>query len=266
MIKSIYIIILSAILLPACSEKQDTKTDKETIATMIKDEEGRENFSKAVSDSQIETLNALAASTEPPVSVRERTEVKEEQSTQVPVLPEKMIAGVEVRSALPDTYYNGAYIVEEVAAQSIRGKAGEADFTIYYKLPDVAAFNLDKGKQLSLDYNEATKDGSAHRRVVLSDKGDLVMLALEEGSLKPYETIIKDLRLSVSQGDEKQSGTVRITFNNERFSLKQGEKVLKQSGRHTYQFYLRSSYATNPDNVTTEGNPYFVKLYAYVVK
>ena len=143
----------------------------------------------------------------------------------------------------------------------------DEEFNIFYKVPvDNLESRIGAAADLSLTHESSIKSGSFNQLVILSEEERPLLLSINEGSSQPFNKSYQEIGLSVQQLiDEKtDENEVLVTFQDQEFTLKEGDRIIRQTEGGEIEFILITSYVRS-ENLMQEGQQYFVRLYAYAL-
>ncbi len=267
-LKYISLLIFSIFLLISCNKKQTV--NKENVSSFLKNEEAQEKWKQNATANDVKVLKDLA-NTDQLVSTRKKVVMKENTQDSIPdpVMPEAMVAGVEMRFGRAVNSYKGTITINAISENKITGSLDKDNTAeIFYKLPGKKSLPQAKtNANYLLDYSEDVISGSLNKRILVYDTRSPFLLLLEEGSQQAYSKYFEEIDLSVKQsiGKEDDSCYLNIVFQNQSFNLALGERIIKKSLSGEVEFFLKACYFQKGGNLLTEGMPYFVKLYVYRV-
>lgn len=256
------------IAITACQSPKSSDINSERINESLSSDAAKSHWKEVQDESSIKALESLKSETTVLVSDRRPEVIKEPETAPTlkdPVMPQELVASVQVRSGGNLENYRGNFRIRSVDENVIRGVVeNDAEFNIFYKIPNARLDASIKAEQnMELYYDSGVRSGSFNQTLFLKDGRRPVLLSIEEGSMTPFEKSYKDVELAVRQiiEDGKNTGAVEIRFGRDRFRLEQGERRLAKGQDGTVEFYLYSSYA-KPENTMEEGMNYFIRLFA----
>ncbi len=265
-INQIFLGVLVCVFLVACNSQPTI--NKENVSNYMKDEKAKEEWSKKTSDAQNEALKELAKFDQL-VTTRKKVAMQETSKDTLPdpVMPDNMVAGVEIRLGKTRSSYDGSFKIESIAQNKISGLLNDNSLSnIFYKLPTKKSLPQTKDNaEYALDYYEDVVDGTMTKRILVKDDRSPFLLLLEDGSNKPYNKYFESIDLRIIQGVDttKNSSSVRIEFQNQPFNLSLGERKIAKSFSGEVEFFLKGATYRRGDSGFEEGLPYFIKLYVY---
>src|SRR5262245_51898135 len=204
-------------------------------------------------------LDAQAANTLPPVSKIPAPDnpVSQRQVVRVgvaaskpkrPVIPDRTVITVEPFSEEEITSYNGRFEVISHEAGVLQGRLRDQTplFEIFYKLPGgKQIMHAQRSAVLNLTYRDDVLDNALQRRIVLRDPetSRTLLVAIAEGSHKPYRTEIKEIGLVIEQASEGENPPVTVRYAGQSVVLRQGEAKVIAKDKQQLRVHLLNSYA-----------------------
>jgi hypothetical protein len=243
------------------------------IMAAVPDSTMRERWAAAERAGTLPRLDALVVPAQP-VSTRQRVVMQDTTPRRRrPMLPEGTVADVRVFFEA-DTLMReqrGEVRVSEWQPGRVAGTLPNrpGQIVILYRLPGRPAGLVRRGAgRVDVTVREDVERASLRREVLLREGEAPVLFYLADGSDRPYERRFQELPLAVRQlqGDENAVAAVALQYGTEEFVLRPGERRVVSDAAGAVEFFLVSSYYTDPRAVSVaEGFPYYVRLMAYRV-
>ena len=210
-----------------------------------------------------------------PISKRKVFAMAESQKViaKRPVIPENSPIAVQVFTKdMKMTRYQGEYKVISHQEGALKGQIANSKeaFEIIYKLPRTKTLDDSfSNSSMILDYETDVSDSALQRRIVLYDQEQKFpkIVSLAEGSEKPYQTTLEEIRLTIVQDVQSEfveNPPVTVNYKGQSVTLMKGDQKSLGKGKDEIQVYLLSSYAHDPRRrELLEGQPYYVNIIIY---
>lgn len=207
---------------------------------------------------------------EDPVSRRRIAQVKTTPTRPArPVIPKESVIAVQPFSEQPITDYDGRFEVVSHEAGVLKGKipTQESLLEVFYKLPGTTlARQVEKPATLHLRYRDEVLGNALQRRIILFDPDTkrAPLIAIAEGSPKPYRTVIEELGLVIEQTTQGEHPAVTVRYGEEAATVREGETRTIGEGTQQLTVYLLNSYVQDKRYAEVDpGQPYYVNIILY---
>ena len=273
-IKSIFAMSLLA---SACSSATQSRPAErpgrveniEQITASIQDSAMRERWREAAAAGQLPSLGSLPVP-DTIISTRQRARVADARLQRgAALIPPQAVADVRLMGLDTLRVYRGPITLGDSAGGRVRATlAGAPAVEIHYKLPGNQPLVLLPGP-LTLVYRDDVVNSSVRRELIITAPNAPVLLHLNDGSNQPYDRTFRELPLRVRQTGQADQliSPVEITYADQQFVLRPGERRRARDAAGDVEFFVLSSHYTPPAQVeTAEGDPYHVQLFMYRVR
>jgi hypothetical protein len=207
---------------------------------------------------------------ENPVSRRQVAQVKAAPARPLrPVIPKESVIAVQPFSEQPVSDYDGRFEVVSHEAGVLKGRLHDREslLEIFYKLPGTTIARLvERPATFHLRYRDEVLGNALQRRIILFDPETkrAPLIAIAEGSPKPYRAVIKELGLVIEQTTQGNNPAVTLRYGEEAATLQEGETTTIGQGTQQLTVYLLNSYVQDPRYADADpGQPYYVSIILY---
>lgn len=244
------------------------------VLSAVPDATMKARWREAEASGQLPALSSLPVPNAP-VSSRSSPEASAlgETLARGPVIPEEVVADVQILSRAPFPLFRGQAKVEaaEPGRLTLSVEVIDGPIEIYYKLPSGAGSSLRAapGDLLEATLRNDLPQGSVQRRIELADReGRLVLAFLSEGGTEPVTLDLATPALSIVQSKSDDTGYAELVAvsrgDSRRLPLVPGRSVRIENSAGTVELLLLGSVGTPPgQELRAEGDLYHVSLMAY---
>lgn len=205
-----------------------------------------------------------------PVSHRQIAQVKAVPTKPTrPVIPQEAVIAVQPFSETALTRYDGPFdiVAHEPGVLKAKLRDQESPFEIFYKLPGPKkALQAQKSASLHLTYRDEVLGNTLQRRIILLDSETkrTPLIAIAEGSPKPYQTVIETFGLVIEQATKGEHPAVTVRYGDQVIILQEGETKVIGEGEQQLTAYLLNSYVQDRRFAEADaGQPYYVNIVLY---